>query len=243
MRISRIYHPESLSINREIELASQAAIHLTRVLRCKEGDQLVLFNGDGNEYSATITRIHRNHVAVKILSLKNINNESPLHITLVQAISKGERMDYTIQKAVELGVSKVIPVITERSLSLKSDRVQKKHQHWLGVATSACEQSGRNTIPEISLPVLFSDWVTNNDKNSLGLMLAPAADTHINQINFSNQNINLLIGPEGGLSNNEISLSRQYGITGIKMGPRILRTETAAVTALSIIQYKWGDLK
>ena len=242
MRVSRIYHPERLHVDQEIELASQSAIHLTRVLRCKEQDKLILFNGNGSEYPAVITSIRRNHVWVKVLSQNDSFNESPLTITLVQAISKGERMDYTIQKVVELGVNTIIPLITERSLNLKPDRVEKKLNHWKGVAISACEQCGRNTIPAITPPVLLSDWLDDCNKDELNLMLAPSAGNHLNKINYSQENITLLIGPEGGLSDNEMSQCLDHGITGIKMGPRILRTETAAVTALSIIQYNWGDL-
>jgi len=242
MRTSRIYHQGSLSHNQEFELESQAAIHLARVLRCKEGDELILFNGDGNEYSATINRIHRNHVWVKVLSEQPVNRESPLNITLLQAISKGERMDYTIQKAVELGISNIIPLITERSLSLKADRATKKLQHWKGVITSACEQCGRNIIPDILEPVTLTDWLMNCDKNALNLILAPTASTSLNEIDYSEKNITLLIGPEGGLTDNEISQCLHHGLSGVKMGPRILRTETAAITALSIIQSRWGDL-
>jgi len=242
MRISRIYHPERLHVDLEIELASQSAIHLTRVLRCKEQDELILFNGNGSEYPAVITSINRNHVWVKVLSHHDSNNESPLTITLVQAISKGERMDYTIQKAVELGVNTIIPLITERSLNLKSDRVEKKLTHWKGIAISACEQCGRNIIPAITTPVLLNNWLNDSNEDELNLMLAPSAGKHLNNITYSQENITLLIGPEGGLSGNEITQCLDHGLTGIQMGPRILRTETAAVTSLSIIQYNWGDL-
>jgi len=242
MRISRIYHPDEISIDDEIELYPQAATHLTRVLRCKESDKLVLFNGNGNEYPAVITRIYRNHAWARIISVDSTNRESPLNITLAQAISKGERMDYTIQKAVELGISKIIPINTERSTSLKADRIKKKVQHWQGIAASACEQCGRNIVPDISIPVNLDDWLATCKSSSLNLILEPMAENSIGNIDFSNENITLTIGPEGGLSDIEISRCLQQDLTGIRMGPRILRTETAAITALSILQSRWGDL-
>lgn len=242
MRISRIYHPGSLSRNSEIELASQAATHLARVLRCKKGDELILFNGNGFEYPALITRLHRNQVWVTVQSENSVNRESPLTITLAQAISKGERMDYTIQKAVELGVSKIIPVTTERSANIKPDRIRKKQHHWQNIASSACEQCGRNVVPEIGATMSLAQLLANCDKNAINLILDPATNNNINAIHYSHENIILLIGPEGGLSANEISLCQQHGFTGVSMGPRILRTETAAITALSAIQFHWGDL-
>ena len=243
MRTSRIYHPEPLQANQEIQLKSQAGIHLTRVLRCKEGDELVLFNGDGHEYPATITRLHRNTVWVTVISKNTTSKESPLNITLVQAISKGERMDYTIQKAVELGVTTIIPLVTARSINLKPDRIQKKLQHWRGIISSACEQCGRNIIPEIMTPSLLSQWLVDNENNSINIMLAPGAKTNLSSINYSQEKINLLIGAEGGLSTEEISLCQRNGLTAVNMGPRVLRTETAAITALSVIQFNWGDLR
>ncbi|HEC30257.1 MAG TPA: 16S rRNA (uracil(1498)-N(3))-methyltransferase [Gammaproteobacteria bacterium] len=243
MRITRIYHPEELASGQEVELEAQAATHLTRVLRAKEKTSVILFNGNGSEYHTMITRIHRNRAWVKIQSYEIVNRESSLDITLAQGISRGERMDYTLQKAVELGITRFIPLYTERSITrLEAGRLEKRLKHWRGIAISACEQSGRNVIPEISNPENLDTWTTSTEKPSLRLVMEPVATCNLNGITFQNENIILVIGPEGGLSKNEIHLCTQQGFTGIRMGPRILRTETAAVSALSIMQGLWGDL-
>ena len=244
MRVTRIYHAGQLDFGQEIELESQAAIHLIRVLRLHENDHFILFNGDGNEYDATITRIHRNKAWARVNQHEAVTRESNLRIILGQGISKGERMDYTIQKAVELGVSQIIPIYTERGISpLNAEREQKRVRHWQGVIASACEQCGRNTIPVIAKPVKLNDWLpTLSNNEALKLTLAPDADNHLKSISETPDNILLLIGSEGGLSENEIEFAREQGFKGIRLGPRVLRTETAALTAISILQNLWGDL-
>jgi 16S rRNA (uracil1498-N3)-methyltransferase len=243
MRTIRIYHPAPLTTGTEIELESQAATHLTRVLRIQSGTELMLFNGDGNEYRAAVTRIHRNHAWACILDAQVIDRESPLNITLCQGISRGERMDYTIQKAVELGVTTIVPVFTERgAVQLKGDRLEKRLKHWQAIVTSACEQCGRNRVPVVKPPTSFDEWITSCDKPLLKLTLDPNATRTLQSLSPEQQDMLLLTGPEGGLSPREIELSRQNGFTGIRLGPRVLRTETAALTALSIIQSLYGDL-
>lgn len=243
MRISRIYHPDSLSLNQELELESQAAIHLTKVLRLPVEAELILFNGDGCEYSARITRIQRQRAWVCIHDSQERDHESPLKIHLCQGISKGERMDYTIQKAVELGVTHITPLISEYvTVQLKADRLTKRLNHWQGIINSACEQSGRNRLPLLDPAEKFEQWIQTYDNNATRLTLTPDATTTLKTLDMPQQSFTLLIGPEGGLSQHEITLSEQYGFKGIKLGPRILRTETAAVTMISILQGMWGDL-
>jgi 16S rRNA (uracil1498-N3)-methyltransferase len=242
MRNIRIYHPETLCPGNEISLEPQASTHISRVLRLKEGTDLILFNGDGNEYPGTITSIHRNQVAVRIEGQVNTNRESPLNITLAQGISKGERMDYAIQKAVELGVTRIIPVFTERSVvKLDEERLNKKYKHWQGVIISACEQCGRNRIPELMTPGSLASYLDQQDLNNTCLVLDPEANITINSLDTGTNAVTILIGPEGGFTENEIRLAKNKGFTGIHLGPRILRTETAAVAAIASIQTLWGD--
>jgi 16S rRNA (uracil1498-N3)-methyltransferase len=243
MRKIRIYHPAPLTAGTEIELESQAATHLTRVLRIQQGSGLVLFNGDGNEYRAEITRTHRNHAWVSILGSQVVDRESPLNITLCQGISRGERMDYTIQKAVELGVTTIVPVFTEHgAVQLQGDRLEKRLKHWQAIVTSACEQCGRNRVPVVKPPTGFDAWISHAGKPALKLTLDPNASRTLQSLSAEQQDMLLLTGPEGGLSPREIELAEQNGFTGIRLGPRVLRTETAALTALSIIQNLYGDL-
>ena len=243
MRISRIYHPDSLSLNQELELEPQAASHLTKVLRLSADAELVLFNGDGCEYSARIIRIQRQRAWVCIHDSQVRDLESSLKIHLCQCISKGERMDYTIQKAVELGVTHITPLISEHvAIQLKADRLTKRLNHWQGIINSACEQSGRNSLPQIDPPEKLEQWIQAYDHDTTKLTLVPDATMTLKTLATPQQSFTLLIGPEGGLSQNEITLSEQFGFKGIKLGPRILRTETAAVTMISILQGMWGDL-
>lgn len=243
MRKIRIYHPGPLSVDEEVELDPKAATHLTRVLRLQLDAELVLFNGDGFEYKAGLSRIHRHRAWATVMNKQAVDNESPLKIHLCQGISKGERMDYTIQKAVELGVTHITPIFTEYgAVQLKADRLEKRIRHWQGIVSSACEQCGRNRIPVIEPPKKFENWIQTGDDASLKLTLAPDASTTLTSLDKRHQDIILLIGPEGGLSQDEIQLSQQHGFTSIKLGPRILRTETAALTVISIIQNCWGDL-
>lgn len=243
MRISRIFQAGPLASGQELELAAQAASHLTRVLRLQVGAELVLFNGDGHEYPAHIVRIQRQRAWVLIDNALLVDNESALKIHLCQGISKGERMDYTIQKAVELGVTHITPLITEHvTVQLKADRLAKRLTHWQGIAQSACEQCGRNVLPVIDSPEKFDRWIQHINNASLNIVLAPDAENTLKTLAAPKAGVCLLIGPEGGLSQNEITQSQQQGFKGIRLGPRVLRTETAALTAISIIQNAWGDL-
>lgn len=224
------------------ELESQAALHVTRVLRLKPGAEMIVFNGKGGEYGARLHQIERTRAWVDITAFEARDIESPLDICLIQGISRGERMDYTIQKAVELGVQKIVPVSTERSVvQLNEERKARRHRHWQGVIISACEQCGRTRIPALEYAQDFRDFLGNYISDALKLTLQPDAERSLSAMRWQQQGIDLLIGPEGGLSEQELELAAQLGFNGIRLGPRILRTETAAVAVLGAIQVLWGD--
>jgi len=240
MKSIRIYQPGNFTAGSSIELDKSASNHLIRVLRLKNNYTFNLFNGEGIEYSATLEITGKRAIA-HIQSADQTSIESNLNIHLLQGISKGERMDFAIQKSVELGITSITPVITERTVvNLKDDRQQKKRQHWQSVAISACEQSGRSVLPQINSICGFSQAVTTH-ANCLKLLLDPLSENSIQSIS-ANKNIEILIGPEGGLTDAEITFAKENNFTGIKMGPRILRTETAALAAITSVQLLWGDL-
>ncbi len=242
MRIPRIFHPQALAEQHRVALDDNAARHVARVLRLNPGAELTLFDGHGGEYPATIVELGKRLVEVELGAQRNVEVESPLQVTLAQGISKGERMDYTIQKAVELGVSQIVPLDTERSVvNLKGDRQEKKQAHWRGVIISACEQCGRNTLPELLPQQTFDSWL-QNELNGTGLLLDHRANTSIDSLQV-NGAITLLIGPEGGLSEQERERALEAGYQGLRLGPRVLRTETAALTALAALQSHFGDLR
>lgn len=239
--MTRIHVPLPLAVGASLDLPDEAARHVAQVLRMRVGEPLVLFNGEGGEYQATITATGRRDVAVSIDSFDPVDRESRLDITLVQCVSKGERMDYTVQKAVELGVSRILPLLSERSVvKLDAERWDKKLEHWRGIAASACEQSGRTRLPEVAPVQKLDAWLATS-ASALRLVLAPTESVSLNALPPATS-IALLIGPEGGLSDNEIAAARQAGCVGIGLGPRVLRTETAGVAALAALQLLWGDL-
>ncbi len=242
MRIPRIYHPEALAPHSRVALDANAARHVGRVLRLGPGDALILFDGSGGDYPATIIELGKRELIVECAERRENECESPLTITLAQGVSKGERMDYTIQKAVELGVTRIIPLNTERSVvNLKGERLQKKLEHWRGVITSACEQCGRNTLPEL-LPLLsLHEWL-QQPLNGTGLLLDHRAESGVSELQLAGHVCTLLVGPEGGLAEREREAAVAAGYQGMRLGPRVLRTETAALTAMAAIQSRWGDL-
>lgn len=241
MRIPRIYHPEPLFAHSQVALDDNAARHVARVLRLGPGAELTLFDGNGGEYSATIYEQNKRQVIAKLGDLRKVDLESPLKITLAQGISRGDRMDYTIQKAVELGVSCIVPLSTERSVvNLKGERLEKKLAHWQGVIISACEQCGRNTLPELLPQRTLNEWLASKPAGQ-GLLLDHRAEASLGSLKISDE-LTLLIGPEGGLSGQERQHAIDSGYQGIRLGPRVLRTETAALTALAGLQSRWGDL-
>lgn len=241
MRISRICLQQDLCDNAVINLTGDYFNYLARVLRLKAGAKLIIFNGLGGEYPAELISIDKRNATIQLSAIKHHEVESPLDITLVQGISRGDRMDTTLQKATELGVSNIIPVFTQRStVSLKAERLDKKLSHWQGVIRSACEQCGRNQLPNLHTPQPIADYLQDN-KPTLGIVLAPDVGNDFGTLTKPTAEIHLLIGPEGGLSQREYETCYQHGFRGIEIGPRVLRTETAALAAISAMQTLWGD--
>jgi len=239
----RFYSPENLHIGATVKLNNNAATHATRVLRLNIGDTLKLFNGDGFDYSCELVSVKKGEVLAKIKNSKVVENESNLHITLLQGISSGDRMDIALQKAVELGVALIIPIKTERSIvKLDEEKTKKRVEHWQNVVISACEQSGRAVVPEVESPLGLTLWLASNPQNnSTRITLDPTADSHLNDLDKPEKNIELLIGSEGGLTAEEVDLAKQHGFTGVRLGPRILRTETAPLASIAAMQMLWGD--
>ena len=242
MRIPRIYLPLDLIVNQTYELNAHAFQHTVKVLRMKQDAKLVLFDGKGNEYAASLEQINKKNAFARIEKELNANTESNLSIHLGLGISKGERMDFAIQKAVELGVTEITPLFTEHCVvNLDQKRIQKRLQHWHGIIVSACEQSGRSMLPALNSIINLNEW--SETIENICLVLDPLATSTLNQIIPENNNISLVIGPEGGLSANEISeLKKKESFHAVKFGPRILRTETATLSAITAIQLLWGDL-
>ena len=240
MRSVRIYQDSQLEPGNLIELSKEASHHLKNVLRFKTGEPLTLFNGLGGEYSAQL-EYQGKKVFALIGEHHPVDRESTLHSVLLQGISKGERMDFSIQKAVELGANRIVPVLCQRTVvNLKADRLQKKMRHWQGIIINACEQSGRTVIPALEQPVKFSE-INQLQLPGIKLTLDPRSDTSIHSLTPVDNSVNLLIGPEGGLTDEEIDQANSIGFSGIQLGPRILRTETAALAGITLIQSLWGD--
>ena len=242
MRINRIYHEGELALATEYALSADAANHIFRVLRMQVGQTLHLFNGLGGEYVAEISEVTKKRVVVCTREKQAHECESPLPIHLGQGISRGEKMDFTIQKATELGVTDITPLLTERcGVKLNSDRWEKKVQHWQKVAIAACEQSGRNRIPVVHAPQPLAHWLAEKTPE-LCLNLHPRAQYSIKTLPPPEHGVRLLIGPEGGLSPQEIECASQNQFEGIRLGPRVLRTETGALAAIAALQAQFGDL-
>jgi 16S rRNA (uracil1498-N3)-methyltransferase len=239
MRISRLYIAHELQAQASVELTGPNAHYLSNVLRLSTGTLLRVFNGDGHEYSATITAMHKQHVTLQLNAAETPTTESPLHTVLGLGISRGERMDYAIQKSTELGVSVIAPLFTEHcEVKLQGERIDKRLAHWQQIAISACEQCGRVQIPTILPPQPLASWLTNVDTD-LRLLLDHEEAGRLDDARPQN-GVSLLIGPEGGLTSDEISAAKSAGFTGIALGRRVLRTETAPVVALAVLQYLWG---
>jgi 16S rRNA (uracil1498-N3)-methyltransferase len=238
----RLYQASAFEISQTIDLDKNPSHHLVRVLRAKKGVDLVLFNGDGHEYLAELIDDNPRHCRLKIKTKNLINNESPLRINLLQGISRGDRMDSCIQKSIELGAHSIVPIICQRTgVNLKGERAEKKLNHWQQIVISACEQSGRCIIPAIQPAVNFQQAVSNTHC-SHKLILAPNTSSSINNIATPENEIFILIGPEGGFTQEEINLAVNNGFTPISLGARILRTETAGPACIAIAQTLWGDL-
>ncbi|PJG85008.1 16S rRNA (uracil(1498)-N(3))-methyltransferase [Conservatibacter flavescens] len=243
MRIPRIYHPEPLATQRICQLSEEAANHVGRVLRMGVGEALELFDGSNHIYSAKILQADKKQIIVEIGDSQWADKESNLSIHLGQVMSRGERMEFTIQKSVELGVNVITPLWSERcGVKLDAERMTKKIQQWQKIAIAACEQCGRNVIPEIRPMMKLQDWCAEQD-GALKLNLHPRAQYSIRTLpGIPNEGVRLLIGSEGGLSPQEIERTKQQGFTDVLLGKRVLRTETAALVAISALQLCFGDL-
>ncbi len=239
---ARFYCPLPLAAGATIELPQGAAHHALRVLRLKPGDTITLFNGEGGEYAATLERADARAAVARIGAWRDVERESPLYITVVQGLASGERMDFALQKSVELGAAAVQPVATARSVTrLDAARADKRLAHWQQVAVSACEQCGRNRVPEV-LPLQdLHDWLRAPTQASLRLLFAPDAEQAIGELDRPEGAIELLVGAEGGLTTDEAAAALRAQFRAVRMGPRVLRTETAALAALSALNALWGD--
>ena len=241
MRIPRLYCPQPLAAQAEIRLNVEAARHAVRVLRLREGAQVILFDGSGGEYGSHILSITKSQVTVSVGAFVGRDCESPLTVTLVQGISRGERMDFAVQKATELGVQRIVPVEMHRTIvRLTGERALKRVLHWRAIAAQACQQCGRNTLPVIEPVHSFDDWLAHHKAADLNLVLAPGAAPL--EVEREPRSVTLAVGPEGGLAPEEVERLLQTGFTGLALGPRILRTETAALAAVSVVQSRWGDM-
>jgi len=242
MARSRIFQPSELTLNQEVILDPKASHHLANVLRVKPKDQLILFNGQGGEYLAEISQVKKKQVTAKMIQFFEVDRESPISIHLAQGISKGDRMDYAIQKSVELGVTEITPVFSEHcDVKRKTQSNEKKLMHWQNIMLSACEQSGRTQVTTIHAPQLFSDWLLNRPEDQK-LILHPG-DTKSTSVEKGNQSFALAIGPEGGFSQAEVESAQENNFQCLTLGPRILRTETAPAAAITVLQYTCGDFK
>lgn len=241
--LSRIYVQDALAPGSVVSLPPAATHHLSRVLRAAVGDGVVVFN-DGVEYTAAIIRIEKDRITVKLAAGNPVDRETPLACLLAQAVSSGERMDITLQKAVELGVKAVQPLFSERSVvRLAAERAEKRVAHWRQVMISACEQCGRNVIPELAVPLPFTDWLAKlgpAGDGELRILLSPQAAIRPADLPRPAA-VTLLAGPEGGFTGAETALAQRYGFVALRLGPRVLRTETAALAALAAINVLWGD--
>ncbi len=241
--MTRIYFPEDIPDHGECRLSAVKAHHVAHVLRLVPGNPVLLFDGRGTVHDAVITTIARGAVSVRVNSSRREDRESPLQVTLAQAVSSGERMDYTIQKAVELGVSAVQPLLSERCVvRLSGERAAKRVLHWQGVVAAACEQCGRNHMPEVRPLLSLRDWLEQPAAaDGLRLLLAPGAATSLRELSRPSGVVTVLAGPEGGLTAVEADDAGRAGFRPLRLGPRVLRTETAAVALLAAMQTLWGD--
>lgn len=242
MRTNRVHVGEPLSAHTLVEIGGPAANHIARVLRLEKGDAITAFDGRGGEYEARIDAIRKDRVLLSVGAHRAIERESPLAATLAQGISRGERMDFVVQKATELGVRRIVPLITERTVvRLDARQAEAKVRHWRAIVAAACEQCGRNTLPEVAPPQRLDALLAEPPDATQRLVLSPFGEQRVRELAFRGP-VLVLIGPEGGLSDTELEMSVRAGFRAVRLGPRILRTETAAVAALAALQQQLGDL-
>lgn len=242
MRNPRIFTSATLQEGQTVDLDDSSAHHVGKVLRMQAGQPLVLFNGDGANYPAELDDVGKKRVSARVLAREASTCEPRLKIVLGQVISKGDRMDYAVQKSTELGVDTIVPLTSERcDVRLKGDREDKRIRHWQQVAISAAEQCGRATVPQVMALASLNDWLTASEACDLRLVLHHRTEQALSTLLPPEQGIALLVGPEGGLSESEIEAAREHGFLPAAMGPRVLRTETAPVAAITLCQWLWGD--
>ena len=242
MRLPRIYLDHPLIPGTELRLPDAPARHLTQVLRLGAGDPLLCFNGDGRDRAARVAALGRAGAVLAVGEAGEPEPALPLTIQLAIGVSRGERMDFAIQKAVELGVAGIRPLFTERSMvQLRETRLERRLDHWRGVLIGACEQSGRRRLPALEPALTLTDWLATQPQGVL--LLDPTAPQALAQLDAPTGPVTLLVGPEGGLSPVERGRAAAQGIQGVRLGPRILRTETAPLAAIAILQARWGDLR
>ncbi len=259
MRLTRCFVDQPLQPGARIALPEAAATHLVRVLRLREGEACVLFNGDGHDYDAQLHTVGKRSVEADVVGMRAIDNESPLRIVLMQGIARGEKMDLILQKATELGVTSITPVFCERSeVRLDGERLDKRVAHWRSVVIAACEQSGRARIPEVPAATTLHEAAHTIDSAALKLTLDPNGDYRFDTLpriantgsdiagiantNMASVSVVIAIGPEGGWSARDRETLRSAGFMGLRLGPRVLRTETAGLAAIAALQAKFGDL-
>jgi len=245
MRLTRVHVAGPLASGRRVRLQGNAASHVTRVLRLRAGAALIVFDGSGGEYEGRIDEARGGEVLVAVGARADAERESPLPLTLAQGVSRGERMDLVVQKATELGVSHLVPLLTERSVvRLTAQQSDRKVNHWRAIAAAACEQCGRNRLPSVAAPLPLAEFLKNSAAATADtrLLLSPTGTTTLKDVPRPGAGITVLVGPEGGLTDEEEKSATAAGFTALRLGPRVLRTETAAIAALALLQRQFGDL-
>jgi 16S rRNA (uracil1498-N3)-methyltransferase len=242
MRTIRLFHSGELPENGDMVLDDEARRHLVTVLRSSLGQPVELFNGDGFNYQGILSQIEKKRASINVHGREKSNNESPVNLHLYQAVSRGDKMDLTIQKAVELGVNQITPITSERcGVKLNDQRWNKKVLHWQKVIQSACEQSGRTIVPQLNAIISLDSIIESKQDLAHTIVLDPVAAQSLSDFETKTQSLQIIIGPEGGLTEQEIKRLCEVGCQGVRLGPRILRTETAGLAVLSVLQAKFGD--
>jgi 16S rRNA (uracil1498-N3)-methyltransferase len=243
VRLTRVHVDAVLQPGTLVELPSGTAAHLAKVLRARAGDPLVLFSGDGREFAGVIEKVHGSRVTAAVGEGRNIDRESPLAITLIQCVPRGDRMDFVVQKATELGVARIVPVLSRRSvMRLDEKQAESKAAHWRAVATAACEQCGRNRLPIVDAPLQLINYLGDAPVSGVRLLLDPEHRS-MGPAHIAATGVEIATGPEGGFAPEELEAFRVAKFRGLSLGPRILRTETAAIAAVTWLQTRFGDMR
>jgi len=243
MRLTRVYVDRELVPGSIVELPPATATHLAKVLRARSGDQVILFSGDGREYQGAVETVRGMRVTAAVGRGTEVGRESPLAVTLVQCVPRGDRMDFIVQKATELGVARIIPVLSQRSVvRLDGAQAESKAVHWRAVALNACEQCGRNRLPAVAAPLALLDYLGGSTSTAPRLVLEPEPGTR-GATPVIDTEVEIAIGPEGGFGPEELDAFRIAGFKRLALGPRILRTETAAIAAVTWLQTRFGDMQ